>query len=33
MKTIIEDDVLFTQKEFLELRFERQNTNPTNLKN
>lgn len=32
MKTIIEDDVLFTQKEFSELRFEKQNTNPTNLK-
>lgn len=32
MKTIIEDDVLFTQKEFSELRFEKQNSTPTDLK-
>lgn len=32
MKTIIEDDVLFTQKEFSELRFEKQYSTPSNLK-
>lgn len=32
MITVIEDDILFTQKEFSELRFEKQNLTPSNLK-